>query len=289
MPEQITGSTAATPGGASQDPRPAVDPAQQGSSGGADAPRNALGDQETVSRAEFDKVVRQRQAAKEKVRQLTTEVEQLLARLREAPNDEELRAFQDWKGLQQQAGMPPDQQVHDMQAIAQRIREPLKARIEDLHGRKDALERRLADLLRDQELRVAAVRANAINPEQVIALLRDRVRMTESADGRFVPEFVDRDGQPLFDGPQHVNDAQRFVDLFLAMPENANLVRSTVTPGSGAKQAGGPATYMDSIPRSKAEFLSLPPEERLAVANRMTRQQRDAILGRGSAEDGGYL
>ncbi len=289
MPEEPSSKPVAGPGEASEQPRPTVDSTQQESSGGADAPQNPLGDQGTVSRAEFNKVVSQRQAAKEKVRQLAAEAEELLARLREMPGDEELRAFQDWKTLQQEAGVPPAQQGQDLQAIAHRVRQPLKARIEGLHRRKDALERRLMDLLRDQELRLAAARADAINPEQVIALLRDRVRMIETDDGRFVAEFVDADGQPVFDGPQRVADTDRFVDLFLSQPENANLVRPTVTPGSGAKQAGGLAVNMDSMPRTKAEFLSLPPDERLSVANRMTRQQRDAILGRDSSDDGGYL
>jgi len=289
MPEEMADRTAAAPGEVSRQPRPVAGPAQQGPSGGVDAPRSELRDEEAVSRAEFGKVVRQRQAAKEKARQLETELGQLRARLDDVPHEDELRRFREWNRLREQAGLPMDQQAEDMHAIAHHLRGPLETRIEDLRGRRDALERRLIDLLRDQELRVAAARANAINPEQVIALLRDRVRMAESADGGFAPEFVGADGQPVFDGPQRVTEPQRFVELFLAMPENANLVRPTVTPGSGARRAGGPATSSEPTPRSKAEFLSLPPEERLAVANRMTRAQRDAMLGRGSAEDGGYL
>lgn len=286
MPNELPVESAAASGGV---PLPTVDSPQQESSGDADASRNGLSEQEAVSRSEFSKVVAQRQASKEKARQLTAEVEQLLARLRQVPSDEELRAFQEWKRRQQEAGIPPEQGPRDLQAIEQRLREPLRTRIEDLCGRKDVLEQRLADLVRDQELRIAAARANAINPEQVVTLLRQRVRVTETADGRFAPEFLDADGQPLFNGPDRVTDSQRFVDLFLSASENANLVRPTVKPGSGARQAGGLATHVDSLPRSKGEFLSLPPDERLAAANRMTRQQRDAILGRGSADDGAYL
>jgi hypothetical protein len=289
MPEDASDRPAGGPGEAPQPLRPSADSTRQESAGGAEAPQEALGDRGVVSRAEFSKVVGQRQAAKEKVRQLTAEVEELLARLHATPGEEELRAFQDWKRLQQEAGVPPAQQGQDLQAMAHRVRQPLKDRIEGLQRRKDALERRLMDLLRDQELRAAAARADAINPEQVVALLRDRVRMTETDDGRFVPEFADADGQPVFDGPQRVTDTDGFVNWFLSLPENANLVRSTVTPGSGAKPAGGLAVNLDSMPRTKAEFLSLPPDERLGVANRMTRQQRDAILGRDSSDGGGYL
>jgi len=269
--------------------RPTADPTQHGPTGGADTPRNPLDGEEAIPRAEFNKVVAQRQAAKEKVRQLTAEVEQLLSRLQTLPDGTELRAFQDWKELHESEGISPGQQARDIQAIASSVRRPLQAQVEELRGKRDVLERRLADLLRDQELRVAAARANAVNPEQVLSLLRDRVRMSRRADGQFVPECVDADGQPLPDGSEEVAGTQQLVDLFLSLPENANLVRSTVTPGSGARQAGGLANHMDFVPRSKAEFLSLPPEERLAVANRMTRQQRDVVIGRKAAGGGGYL
>ncbi len=265
---------------------------RQEPSGGAEAPQDALGDPAqgpvrsdgpavgVISRAEFNKVVGQRQTAKEKVRQLTAQVDQLLARLSRPDEQDEGRTLPDSKA---------DSQATDLQAIEERLPDPVKAHIEDLRGRKETLENRLADLLADQELRVAAARARAINPDQVVALLRDRVRMIETATGRFEAHFLAHDGQAALDGDKPIRDAQRFVETFLAMPENTNLVRSTVTPGSGARQAGGAMTHMDPTPQSKAEFLALPPSQRLTVANRMTRQQRDSILGRGSADEGGYI
>ena len=268
--------------------RPPGDATQE-SSGGAEAPQNQLAEQSVVSRAEFNKVVGQRQAAKEKVRHLSTEVEQLLARFHAMPGEEELKVFQEWKDSQQKAGGIPAHQGQDVEAIADRVRQPLEARIEELRGRKDALKRRLTDLLRDQELRVAAARANAINPEQVVALLRDRVRITETDDGQYAPEFVDGSGQPAFVGSERVTETKRFVDQFLSMPENANLVRSTVTPGSGAKQSGGMAINTDLVPRTKVEFLALSPDQRRRVANRMTGRQRDVLLGKSSTDGGGYL
>ena len=289
MPHERTHPPAAESGEARPPVQEPVDSTQQESPGDADAPRNALGEEAMISRTEFNKVVGQRQAAKEKVRQLTAEAERLVGLLREMPGDEDLRAFREWKDLPQKTDAPAGENDQDAQAIARQARKPLRTRIEGLQQRKDTLERRLMDLLRDQDLRVAAARANAIHPDQVVALLRDRVRMVETDDGRFVPEFVDHDGNAVFDGPKRVRDTDRFVNLFLSAPENGNLLRPTVTPGSGAKQAGGPAIPMDSMPRTKAEFLSLSPEERIHVANRMSRQQRDALLGRGAADDGGYL
>ena len=102
--------------------------------------------------------------------------------------------------------------------------------------------------------------------------------MIETADGRFEPHFLDPDGQVALDGDKPVRDVQRFVEAFLALPENTNLIRSTVTPGSGARQAGGAMTHMEPIPRSKAEFMALPPTERLAVANRMTKGEIAALI-----------
>ena len=236
---------------------------------------------DVVSRAEFNKVVGQRQTAKEKVRQLTAQVDQLLASLSRTDEQDESQTSPD--------GGMDGSRATDLQAIEQRLPDPVKAHLAELRGRKETLEKRLADLLADQELRVAASRARAINPDQVVALLHGRVRMIETSVGRFEPNFLGSDGQVALDGDKPVRDAQRFVEAFLALPENTNLIRSTVTPGSGARQAGGAMTHMEPIPRSKAEFMALPPIQRLTVANRMTRQQRDSILGRGSADQGDYI
>jgi len=273
-------------------------------SGGADASQDALGEKaqvpgghdpaepDVVSRAEFNKVVSQRQAAKEKVRQLTAQVDQLLARLGRTSEQQDRLALQDSKAGRQSAERerPADAQATDLQVIQEHLPAPVKADVEALRGRKEMLEKRLANLLADQELRVAAARANAINPDQVVALLHGRVRMVETADGRYEAHFTAPDGQAAIDGgSKPIRDARHFVDTFLALPENANLVQSTVIPGSGARQAGGVMTHMDPMPQSKAEFLALPPSQRLTVANRMTRQQRDSILGRSSADEGGYI
>jgi hypothetical protein len=296
MGDEYTSEAGAGPGGppsqqVSPDAQTTADSAQHESPGGAEAPPNEPGDGgEMVCRAEFNKVVGQRQAAKEKVRQLTAELEQLSARLRAAPGQEELDAFQEWKRLRQASDAAEGQPASSSSQQAERQAQAGGSTVlatSDSSARKDALERRLMDLLRDQELRAAAVRAHAINPEQVVALLRDRVRMVQTPDGRLEPEFLDPGEPPA--GGQGPQDAQALVGLFLSRAENANLVRSMVTPGSGARQAGGLATHLDFMPRSKAEFLSLPSDQRLAVANRMTRQQRDAILGRTGSDGGGYL
>ena len=109
MGEEYTSEAGAGPGGppsqqVSPDTQAVGDSAQHESPGAAEVAPNEPGDGETVCRAEFNKVVGQRQAAKEKVRQLTAELEQLSARLRAAPGQEELDAFQEWKRLAQAGG-----------------------------------------------------------------------------------------------------------------------------------------------------------------------------------------
>lgn len=234
MTDEIRDSIAppAEPGGAN------VDATAAGSTGpgGAETSRQETesGPADAVPRTELDKVVAQRQAVKEKVRQLA-------------------------------------------------------AQLDALRARNEALEGRLGGLLRDQELRRAAAQAGAINPEQVVAMLRDRVRLAATPEGRWTFELPAADGRPAPDGARAVRDVQHLVELFLSQSENANLVRPTVAPGSGARQAGGVAAMTDPMPRTKAEFLALPPDKRLALAHRMTRPQRDALLGRNAAEGGGYL
>jgi len=271
--------------------------------GEADASPESLGGSEAafVPRAEFHRVVGQRQAAKEKARQLAAQVEGLLERLRAAPEEAELREFRDWKAQRSAGADGPDgppvaggdggAEADDVGAIEGRVRGPLEQRLAALRAANDAARRRLADLLRDQELRAAAGRAGAINPDQVVALLRDRVRIEAGPDGRVEMRLLDADGQPAGegDGGGGPPGLQRFVEAFLAAEENANLVRCSVAPGSGARQAGGPGPYVPTVPRTRAEFLALPPEQRLAAAHRMTRQQRDELLGRSAAPGGGYL
>ena len=258
---------------------------------GADAPHvgQAASGGEVVSRTEFNKVVGQRQAAKDKVRHLTAEVEQLQARLGGQAGPGEGTPSPDSGGAGRAAGDASFAERPDELGDMDRLPEPVRAHIRELSGRKETLEKRLADLLADRELRAAASRGQAINPDQVVALLRGRVRMIETTDGRFEARFADPGGQVALDGDKPFRDVRHFVDTFLARPENANLVRSTVLPGSGARQAGAAATAAVGVPLSKAECLALSPGQRLAAANRMTRRQRDGILGRNASDDGGYI
>ena len=196
MPDDIDDSVA-SPGPATTD------------AAGAEAPAEPARD--TVSRAELEKVIRQRQEARQRAR----EAEAALATLGDGDPDG-----------------------------SDGIREQLARKLRDR-------ETQLAALLRDAQLRAAAAKAGAINPDQVVGLLRSRTRMDERPDGRLAPVFLtDRGGDDWGDDGAPA-DADAFVGRFLADPANANLLRATSTPGSGAKPDGGAAPEAH-VPRTLA-------------------------------------
>ncbi len=76
-------------------------------------------------------------------------------------------------------------------------------------------------------------------------------------------------------------------DHIEAQTTNALLRRELALLGG---YADAPASG-DAPPESVEQFAALPPARRSHMARRMTRAQRDALLGRNTAEtpDGGYL
>ena len=111
---------------------------------GADAPAGDGRAREMVSRAELERVIAQRQAAKARAR----EAEQRLAEMRGRPNAGG-------------ADGPPEGD-----------REDDATTLTALQGENLQLKRQLTSVLRDQGLRAAASAAGAVNPDQVVALLR---------------------------------------------------------------------------------------------------------------------
>ncbi|MFW6145730.1 MAG: hypothetical protein ACOC7R_00185 [Planctomycetota bacterium] len=214
---------------------------------GADAPAEPSRD--TVSRAELEKVIRQRQEARQRAR----EAEARLATV-------------------EGAGDPDG---------SDEVRQQLQRKLADR-------ESQLAALLRDEQLRAAAAKAGAINPDQVVGLLRARTRMEERPDGRLAPVFLNDRGDDAWDEDGPPADADAFVQRYLADPANANLLRATSTPGSGAKPVGGAPAEAD-VPRTLAEFHSLPADRRRDAAMQMTRRQREALLGLIKPGEDGYL
>jgi len=262
-------STVAPTGREAQEP---IDASAQAdaAAGGSDEPKEEA--REVVSRAELAKVIAERQAAKDRARK----AEQALTALRERPDPPaETTTGQD---------RPAEEAAPATAGVADSADEDLSALRKRLRSRED----QLAGILRDQRLRTAAAGAGAVNPDQMVAMLRSHVVMAEGADGQFAPGILDASGRPLLDDNGSPMGLETFVARFLSQSDNANLLRSSSAPGSGAKPAGG-ATGAEVAPRTLAQFNALPPERRRAVALGISRQQRQALLGLTPSAEAGYL
>lgn len=262
---------------------------QQSQAGTVEAGQTQTDAREMVSRAEMEKVIGERQAAKERARAAEEVAKKIQADPRLGIQDESWKAFQEWESHRGIAEREKAIKTGDVEAIETRVREPLQKQNVSLQQRNDVLKGQLTGLLKIQALKSAAVAAGAVNPDQVVGLLRDRVRMVEdTATGQFRPEYIDNDGQPMYDGNgNRIIEADIFVRSYLALPDNSNLVRSRAVPGSGAKLAGGSPDSRK--PTTVAEFLALPPERRQEIANSMSQDERKAFLGIQSQAEQGYL
>jgi len=220
--------------------------------GGSDEPM-ADPARDMVPRAELEKVIRERQAAKQRARKAESELASLAA-------------------LPSSSTADPDSSEP-----AETLQRKLRLR-----------ETQLAALLRDQQLRQAAARAGAINPDQVVGILRPRVVMAEGDDGELCPVFLDEAGRVELAEDGSAPDADAFVGRFLADPAQANLLRSSSVPGSGARPVGGTAPA-EAVPQTLAEFNALPASRRRDAAMRMSRRQREAMLGIARPGADGYL
>lgn len=261
-----------------QDARQPEGAPQQAPTGGPDGPETGPAD--TVSRAGLTQLITERQAAEERARQAEAKLQELQEKLAGVPDTETLKAFTAWQA----------DQANRAGAAGEDGGRARPRELTELRDRNDALKAQLTDLLCDSALQAAAAPV-AHNPSQVVALLRHRVRMAETPDGRFAPEFLDASGRPLLDGAGGaVGDAETFVRLFLSLPENANLVRAAGRPGSGARLPGGPVPSPEGrIPATMAEFLALSPAQRLRAAGAMTPRQRRELIGIAAAGAEGFL
>ncbi len=229
---------------------------------------------ELVSREELDKAIKERQAAKLRARNAEAKLAQL---------QEQLKHAADPQPVESEAAESSDS-VTEAAAAA----ESDDSAQQQLQQKLSATQEQLAHLLRDRELHAAAVAAGAINPEQIVALLAHRVRMVEQEDGQFSPQFLDDRGRAAVDGAGKPIDAETFVRSYLSQPQNANLVRATSAGGSGARLAGLPG-QVSGLPQTLADFNSLPPSERRQAALRLSRAERQALLGLPGADRVGYL
>lgn len=285
-------SPAASPGSAA--PQPAAAPQQPAAvepDGSETTPAEGTPAPETVSKADLDDAIGRRQAALDRARTAEADLAEANKKLAEVPSPDELSAYQAWKADADAQERDAAIKKGDVESLEAKIREPLVAQIKAKDEKIASLEGQLTTVLVDAALSTAATDAGAHNPEQVVALLRPRVQMKATETGQYVPQFMDVDGQAAFDANgQRVADAGVFVKLFLALPENANLVTATLSPGSGAQPPGAPPQPQQAgMPRTLEEFNALPAEKKAEVARSMTPEQRQAFLGVQQPAKGGYI
>lgn len=279
IPSGQDGSPGSEPDGASQQSPPAaVDAAGTPDAPAAPAPPA----DKTYTKAEYDEVVASRHAAKERARTADEQVAALNQQLGGMPPAEELEAFRTWKS--DKAARERDKAIEkgDLEAIEKGIRGPLEEQIAGKDTRITGLESQLTIVLRDQALLKAATAHNAIDPETVVALLRNRVKMEPTDDGRFVPSFLDEQGKALYDGKaQRVTDADTFVKLYLANPKRSYLVRTTVAPDSGAKRHGGGTDAAAGQVTTLDQYKALTPDQQVKALETMTDENLRAIITSG--------
>ena len=232
-----------------------------------------------VSRAELDKTIGERQAAKERARKAEELLAERDARLKAMPDPTSLESYRKWEQEQAETARKKALKEGDADTIAAQARAPLVEENTTLKNRLASREAQLTASLRDDALRKAAIEAGAVNPDQVVMLLRPQVTMTETATGHFAAKFLDANGQPLYDVDGQVTDVSKFVKSFLTQPMNANLVKPAGNTGSGARPSGAPSGASNNIPTTLEEFNALSSEQREAVVSKMTKAQRHATLG----------
>jgi len=243
---------------------------------------------DTVSRAELEKVIGERQAGKERARKAEARLAEVEKQMAAMPTAERLEAFAKWEAAGADTLREQALKKGDAEAIEAAARKPLVELVDAGKARISSLEAQMTELLCTRAIESAAAPI-AHNPKQVVALLRQRVRMTITPDGQFAPEFLDEEGHPAYNADGAIKDAETFVRLFLSLPENANLVKPSAKAGSGARPPGGPAAPQPGTPRSMEEFLALPADRRKAIADAMTPEQRRELMGIPSAESQGFL
>jgi len=265
-----------------------TDDSSQQQSDGDDKSRQQTAE-DMVSRAELEKVIGERQANKERARTAEAALAEANAKLEGGPDADDLQAFNEWKAAQDGDAKAKAIADGDVTAIEDGIRAPMQAQLDAKETRIGALEGQLTAILRDSAVLDAALKAGAHTPAQVVALLRPRVKMVEEA-GKYVAQFTDIEGQPMYDGKgDRVADADAFVSLFLSLPENANLIKATATPGSGAKPGGVPPNPTGK-PQTLDAWNALSPEQQSELGPQMTLEdwKKMGLSRTPSGEDMGF-
>ena len=258
------------------------DPAADAAKAAADAAAQSM-----VSRDELNKVVGERQAAKEARRAAEEANAKLLEQVKGMPSADDLELLTQIKAERADAARKAALKEGDADAIAAAARKPVEAERDELRQDNVRLTAQLTTLLRDQKLDSAIRQSELapIAPDVVRDALRQRVQM-ERSNGEYVAAFTSGDGQPLYNPAGKVTEMQEFVDIYLR--EHPNLCKAKTTPGSGARPQGG-STHAEGKPHTLTEFNALADDKRMEVAMNMSPEERDAMLGVERAGVGAFL
>lgn len=133
-------------------------------------------------------------------------------------------------------------------AIADKYEPEIKARDEKIAKREERLRKEVVT----NQLLAAASNGNAVNAEQVVALLSSQVRLSDE----FEPQVVDGNGNPRFVGDKPMTAAQLVEDF---LRSNPHFVKANGQPGkaSGGKHkadAGGDLTPLAAKEAEVAKY-----------------------------------
>ncbi len=165
---------------------------------------------------------------------------------------------------------------HYEQAAAARekaIREELDAKIVEASTRADTARGRLEKALIDNALLSAATKLNAIDAQDVAALLRGRVKLDEAMDGVVVYDAAGV--QAYAKGGAAMTPEQLVADFLQAKP---HLVRATQTAPGGGASGGRTAATGDTSSFSDIEAKLADAKKRLAESrNNDTKAMNDVL------------
>ena len=232
-----------------------------------------------VPKTELTKVIDGRDAAKVRARAAEAELvtaNQSIADLTAGQiSPERIELLTQIEAERAEAERTTAMEAGDAEALAAQARAPVEQKNVQLTERLAQRDAQLSQLLQDGAVVAAATAAGAVNPSQVAMLLKGRISMTEDPAGKLVPAFTGPQGQAVHAIGGETVTMATFVASFLAEAGNENLVKSSVTPGSGATPAGGETTT-NKTPKSFGEYMAIPEADRPAVWEKMSTEEREA-------------
>jgi len=200
-----------------------------------------------VSYEEFKKVIAERKKWKEKARKLEQEIEAIKSRI---PDEEEYKEYIEWRKKRAEEEEERKRKEGEFEKWRKEIVEKHNQEISKFQEEIAKRERFIEQLMIEQEIIKAASKYNAYNPQQVVKLVRDNIRLINQ-DGKFKVIVVDEEGQPRYDEKGDEMSVEVYVKEYLE--ENPNLVKANVRSGSGTTLTGGGSEV--DIERLKAEAL----------------------------------